>query len=212
VPLSENGEILHVFRESADFCEDLAAISRKLSWKTTDTMITATNMSAEKNGLVFISCGQCHHEERELGQALAAAVDELTEFQGYFAENQSSLDGLSRNLFRMLDRCSALVAVMHHRGEVQTPDGRHTRGSVWVEQEIAVAAFLRQAQNRDLQVAVYIQRGLKREGVRDQLQLNPVEFDTEAEVIADFRARLLDGRFTLVRLPPPKGADLPLEL
>jgi hypothetical protein len=81
---------------------------------------------------------------------------------------------------------------------------------VWVEQEIAIASFLRQAQNRNLQVAVYIQHGLKREGVRDQLQLNPVEFNTMDEVIADFRVRLLDGRFKPVRLPPPKEVDLEL--
>ena len=170
----------------------------------------ALDMSAERGGLVFISCGQYRPEEIELGRALAAAVDELTEFEGYYAQNQNSLEGLSSNIFKALDRCSGFVAVMHHRGDVQTPHGAHTRGSVWVEQEIAIAAFLRQAQNRNLQVAVYIQRGLKREGVRDQLHLNPVEFGTEAEVIDDFRARLLDGRFRPVRLPSPKDVGLQL--
>lgn len=164
----------------------------------------------ERQGLVFISCGQFRPAEIELGKALAAAVEELTDFEGYFAQNESSLDGLSRNILGALNRCSGFVGVMHHRGEVQTLHGKHTRGSVWVEQEIAIAAFLRQAQSRDVQVAVYIQRGLKREGVRDQLHLNPVEFDTDEEVIADFRARLQDGRFKPGRLPPPK--DVKLEL
>lgn len=167
-------------------------------------------MPSEKKGQVFISCGQYRPEEIKLGQDLAAAVNELTEFQGYFAQNETSLEGLSRNIFGALDRSSAFVAVMHHRGEVQTLRGNHTRGSVWVEQEIAIAAFLQQAHNRNLQVAVYAQRGVKREGVRDQLHLNPVEFDAEDEVVADFRARLLDGRFSPVRLPPPKDADLQL--
>jgi hypothetical protein len=32
---------------------------------------------------------------------------------------------------------------MHRRGNLTTPDGRTvTRGSVWIEQEIAIAAFM----------------------------------------------------------------------
>jgi hypothetical protein len=80
-------------------------------------------MSAEKKGLVFISCGQYVPEEIELGRVLA-----VTEFTGYFAQNQTSLEGLSRNIFDALDRCSAFVAVMHHRGDVQTLHGKHIRG------------------------------------------------------------------------------------
>src|ERR1700733_3045918 len=133
-------------------------------------------MATDKRGLVFISCGQYRPEEIKLGQGLAAIVDELTEFTGYFAQNQTSLEGLSRNIFGALNRCSGLVAVLHPRGEVDTPSGGDKRGSVWVEQEIAIAAFLKQALERNLEVAVYIQRGIQREGVRDQLHLNPVEF------------------------------------
>jgi hypothetical protein len=62
-------------------------------------------MADEKQGLVFISCGQYHPEEKKLGQDLAAAVSELTPFEGYFAENQNSLEGLSRNIFGALNRC-----------------------------------------------------------------------------------------------------------
>jgi hypothetical protein len=176
----------------------------------TEFSMAKSGASSEKKGLVFISCGQYRPEEIELGKALATAVDELTDFEGYFAQNQSSLDGLSRNIFGALNGCAGFVAVMHHRGEVQTLHGRHKRGSVWVEQEIAIAAFLRQAQDRDLQVAVYVQRDLKREGVREQLHLNPTEFDTEDEVVSDFRTRLQDGRFKPVRLPPPKNVKLEL--
>lgn len=167
-------------------------------------------MSGEKQGLVFISCGQYRQEEVKLGQELAAIVDELTEFNGYFAQNETSLEGLSRNIFGALNRSAGFVAVMHHRGNVETPDGKLVRGSVWVEQEIAIAAFLKQALERDLQVAVYAQRGIKREGVRDQLHLNPIEFNSEDEVLADFRARLKDGRFKPVRLPPAREVNLEL--
>jgi len=42
------------------------------------------------------------------------------------------------------------------------------------------------------------------------LHLNPIEFETEDEVLTDLRARLADGRFKPERLPPPKDVDLQL--
>jgi hypothetical protein len=146
--------------------------------------------------LVFISCGQYHPKEVQLGKDLATQVDELTQLEGYFAENRNTLAGLSNDIFRALEQCSAFVAVMHHRGEVETLEHqKHIRGSIWVEQEIAIAAFLTATRNRDIPVLLYTERGIKREGVREQLKLNPVEFDEEAEVLADFVRRLKSGTF-----------------
>jgi hypothetical protein len=82
-------------------------------------------MADGKQGRVFISCGQYSREEIKLGQDLAAAVDAETDFEGYFAQNQTSLEGLSRNILGALKSCVAFVAVLHHRGVV---DGRHIRG------------------------------------------------------------------------------------
>jgi hypothetical protein len=168
-------------------------------------------MAEEKQGLIFISCGQFRPEEKKLGRDLAKAITNLTKFQGYFAENQTSLEGLSQNSFGALNRCSGFVAVIHHRGEVQTMEGKHTRASVWVEQEIAIAAFLQQAQARKLEVAVYIQNGIKREGVREQLLLNAVGFDTENEVLADLTTRIKTGTFNPIRLSAPKEVGMRLE-
>lgn len=62
---------------------------------------------------------------------------------------------------------------MHPRGQVEGLGGnRHTRASVWIEQEIAIAAFLTATRNRDIPVLLYIQRGIKWEGVREQLSVN----------------------------------------
>ncbi len=100
------------------------------------------------------------------------------------------------DIFRALEQCTALVAVMHHRGEVETLNGqKHIRGSIWIEQEIAIAAFLTETRKREIPVLLYVQRGIKREGVREQLKLNPIEFDEESEVLADFAARLENGAF-----------------
>ena len=111
---------------------------------------------------VFISCGQYAQSEKALGKEICALITELTSFEPYFAENQTSLDGLTQNIFRALNDCVGLIAVMHHRGAVSTPDGDIVRGSVWIEQEVAIAAFLQQVVERDLRVRVYIEKGIQR--------------------------------------------------
>jgi hypothetical protein len=145
--------------------------------------------------LVFISCGQFHPHERVLGERLERAIGELPNCKGYFAQDQSSLQALSDHVFRALDRCVGLVAVMHSRGEVHTPTGWYVRGSVWIEQEIAIAAFVAAIRDKDIPVILYVQKGINREGVRDFLILNTVEFEEDSEVVTDFDSRLRDGRF-----------------
>jgi hypothetical protein len=145
--------------------------------------------------LVFISCGQYTDQERNLGKDLAAIVEELTPCEGYFADNQNSLLGLSQHIFGALNRAAGFIAVMHQRGRVETPSGGHIRGSVWVEQEIAIAAFLAQAQDKLLPTLVYIQKGIEREGVRQQLRLKPVEFETESQILADLREQITRRTF-----------------
>lgn len=159
-------------------------------------METLSMKSAERP-TVFISCGQYTSEEKQLGRDIAQLVGDLTNARGYFAENQSSLDGLSRNIMGALNNSAGFIAVMHHRGTVSTPGGDHIRGSVWVEQELAIASFLVQAQDKHMPVAVYIQNGIKREGIRDQLLLGATEFTEPAEVLEDFRGRVESGRFDI---------------
>jgi hypothetical protein len=159
--------------------------------------VQPTRSSIEGSPLIFISCGQYTAEEIGVGDRLARIVAEkLAPCQGYFAQNVNSLEGLSKNILGALNQCVGFVAVMHHRGNLTTPNGTHTRASVWVEQELAIAAFLTQAQQRPLAVAAYIQRGIKREGIRDQLHLNPTEFDNPDEIIRDFELRIADHRFS----------------
>jgi len=152
---------------------------------------------AQQQPLVFISCGQWHPHEKDLGQKLLRAVNETAPLKGYFAEYQSSLSNLSRHIFEALDQCVALVAVMHERGRVATPSGELTRASVWIEQEIAIAAFLTERLDRKIEIASYIKRGVCLEGLRSQLILNPIEFDTEDEVLTHFKS-LLPGWKALV--------------
>ena len=138
--------------------------------------------------LVFISCGQVTEQESRLGMAAAELVRQLTPYDPYFAENQSSLEGLTKNILGALNRSVGLIAIMHPRGAMAFPDGRHqTRASVWIEQEIAIAAFIVQVLGRSLRVVAYIHKDIAREGMREELQLNPVVFQHDDEVLAHLR-------------------------
>ena len=142
----------------------------------------------QSSNIVFISCGQYTEEEKRLGRKVAGLVSELTPFTPYFADFQSSLEALTENILGRLHKCVGFIAIMQPRGDVVYPGGtRHTRGSVWIEQEIAIAAFVVQVLNRPVNVAAYIHRSIKREGIRDQLHLNPVAFGGDDEVLDSLR-------------------------
>jgi len=159
------------------------------------------NESRIKAPIIFISCGQCTPQEIKLGQDLEAAVNGLPDCKGYFAQNQGSLEAVSRHILGALDRAVGFVAVLHPRGEVLARETEssarvsHVRGSVWVEQEIAIAAFLAQVHRRDIPALVYAHETIKREGLREQLKLEPLTFKEEQEVLEDFRDRLRSGKF-----------------
>jgi hypothetical protein len=140
--------------------------------------------------IVFISCGQYTGPEKALGIQIANLVKELTPFEPYFAEQVSDLDGLTRNIFAKLNEAVGFICVLHHRGEVKTLDGDLIRASVWIEQEIAIAAFIHQILGHRLLVEAFAKRGLSFEGIRRQVLLNPKWFDSEAEVISQLRSAL----------------------
>jgi len=109
----------------------------------------------EKRKSVFISCGQFTEEERALGKRVSELVSECTPFEGYFAENQTTLATLTENVLRRLYDSVGLIVIMHHRGMVEVPGRKLTRASVWIEQEVAVATLMQQILKRPLHVALF---------------------------------------------------------
>jgi len=136
----------------------------------------------EQRKTVFISCGQYTDEEKELGKSVSELVTKTTLFEGYFAQNETTLETLSENVLRRLYESVGLIVIMHHRGKIE--DRKIIRASVWIEQEVAIATLMQQILGRPLHVALFIQHGIAIEGVRQQIQLNPIEFTTNDEVIA----------------------------
>jgi hypothetical protein len=140
--------------------------------------------------LVFISCGQFSPEEKQLGTAVCNLVDSIPGLEGYFADQQSSPEGLSKHIFGALERAAGFIAVMHPRGEV-TLGGTHTRASVWIEQEIAIVSYIQATRGEGgPKVAAYARKGIHREGVRDTIILNPKEFETNDDVLEDLKKKL----------------------
>jgi hypothetical protein len=132
---------------------------------------------------VFISCGQYTADEKALGKQVCELVRTLSH-EPYFAENQNSLKGLHENILAKLYECTGFITIMHPRGEVQySAKAKHIRGSVWIEQEIAIAAFITHCMGRKIEVAAFIHEDIRREGIRDLLHLNPIQFRTNEEVL-----------------------------
>lgn len=152
-------------------------------------------------GLVFVSCGQVTDAEKTLGTRVCELVREMTPHEPYFAENQNSLEAFTTNILGSLDNAVGLIAIMHPRGVVTFPDNhQEVRGSVWIEQEIAIAAYITQILKRPLNIAPYIHRSVRREGMRDQLLLNAVPFVDDSEILIHLRDVL------------PSWKDLPASL
>jgi hypothetical protein len=140
---------------------------------------------SESRKTVFISCGQFTDDERDLGKQACELVKELTPFEGYFAQNQTTLKTLSGNILTRLYESVGLIVIMHHRGKIEGYD--INRASVWVEQEVAIATLMEQVLRRPLHAALFVQHGITLEGLRRYIQFNANEFIKSEEVIVKLR-------------------------
>jgi len=139
---------------------------------------------------IFISCGQHTPAERQLGNDIAALVQELTGHGAFFADQVQDLGGLDTNILNALRDCLALIVVMHPRGTITHEGSARVRASVWIEQEIAIATYIQRIDKRPLPIIAFIHRDVGREGIRDILSLNPIPFGGDADVLGMLRKRL----------------------
>lgn len=110
--------------------------------------------------ILFISCGQHAAKEKQLGASITKLVKQLRpDVKPYFAEDQSSPEGVTTNILNALHQAAGFVCIMHKRGDISVPDGETVvRGSVWIEQEIAIIACIREILKRPLPIFFYKQR------------------------------------------------------
>lgn len=134
---------------------------------------------------IFVSCGQFTEAEKNLGKAIVEITRSITNTETFFAEQVQDLNGLESNILEALRDCIGFITVLHPRGEILRPDRSiFTRASVWIEQEIAIATYIRLIEKRTIPVIAFIHESVGREGIRDLLHLNPIRFNSESEVLA----------------------------
>jgi hypothetical protein len=115
---------------------------------------------------VFISCGQFSDAERRLGRQIAEKIRVLTDLEPFFADEVQDLNGLDANILNALRNCVAFITVLHPRGEIRRPDGSVlVRGSIWIEQEIAIATYIQRVENRQLPIVAFKHKLVGLEGI-----------------------------------------------
>ena len=109
--------------------------------------------------LIFVCHGQLP-DEKPNGLKLVELINSTDGFKAFFAENVHDTNALSEHIFSNLERCDGFLAVMHQRGEVTFPVGRLIRGSVWIQQELAIVSFLNYGRpsSRRIKVRVFAKR------------------------------------------------------
>jgi hypothetical protein len=169
-------------------------------------------MAASKRGIIFVSCGQLDPSEIRLGDEVCDLIREITPHDPYFAKQQTNLEDLTKNILGNLDRAVGLIAIMHPRGVVTYTDAKgtvhsHTRSSIWIEQEIAIATFITQIIKRPIEIAAFLHSDIQLEGMREKLLLNPQIFKTNSEVVEHLRPKLENWK-TLA--PSPSDSEVAL--
>ena len=122
-----------------------------------------------KRARVFISCGQNTQEEKQIGIQLS---DDFRDrgFKPYFAEEVHTPEGITNNVFNALKESEYFVCVLTPRTGSQT-------GSLFIQQELAIASFLQ------IPTLLFRFGEIKLEGVAKYLILNPIPVATVDELL-----------------------------
>jgi hypothetical protein len=148
--------------------------------------------------LIFVSCGQQTDDEKKLGTSVKQLIDSKSGYKAYFAEYVQSLDGLSKNVFDGLRRCSGLIAFLHERGFVK--QGGETwgyRSSVWVNQEIAILAYRKQFEGIEIPILIFKNEKVRLEGAMTSLIVNPKPMKSESEILKEIDSWMNSTDFPL---------------
>lgn len=123
---------------------------------------------------VFISCGQATDREKKIGLAVEAYFKDERKFETYFAERVHLSDALTENIFSCLAQSEYFIFIDFKRDKIE---GNDYRGSLFVNQEIAIATFLK------LQGLGFYEKGVKREGILNYHIYNAFPFEDGTEIL-----------------------------
>ncbi|HEV7671022.1 MAG TPA: hypothetical protein VGS22_21100 [Thermoanaerobaculia bacterium] len=151
-----------------------------------------------EKSLIFVSCGQCTDEEKNLGKAIQRVIDQSSDLKSYFAESVHDLESLDRHVFGALRDCVGGVIVMHPRGRVldATSNEWGIRSSVWINQEIAILAYRRMFEGLEIPTIVFADSRVRLEGAMTTLIVNPRILGKTDEVLRKIKDWLDAANFS----------------
>jgi len=118
---------------------------------------------------VFISCGQTTQEEKTIGTKLVSYFTKRG-FDAYFAEEVHNSLALTQSIYSNIRTSEYFVCVNFDR-----KDSKY--GSLFVQQELAIASFL------ELPLVAFHQPKIKLGGVAQYLHVNSIEFNSFKDII-----------------------------
>lgn len=126
---------------------------------------------------VFISCGQRTEREKSIGLEVDRYFRELG-FETYFAIKVHSPEALTEHIFAYLKESEYFVFIDFKREKISDEE---FRGSLFVNQEIGIATFLK------IPGIGFYEEQVKREGILDFQIYNAFPFKGSTEIIAKLK-------------------------
>lgn len=123
---------------------------------------------------VFISCGQRDEREKEIGIEIDKYFKETRHFDTFLAAETHSNEALTECIFRQLEESEYFIFIDPKREEI----GQGLwRGSLFVNQEIALASYL------EIPSLGFSEEGVSREGIAGFQILNPIPFSNKEDIL-----------------------------
>jgi len=139
-------------------------------------------MNAELRPKIFISCGQHSDEERGIARQIADELSKLG-FEPYVAVVEQTVEGLKNNLFRQLETSEYFLFIDFKREPIACSADH--RGSLFTNQELAIASFL------GLEAIGFQEVGVRQfDGMIGVMQFNAESFSDRSDLVNRVLARV----------------------
>lgn len=139
---------------------------------------------------LFISCGQ-HGEEKNIGNYIVEQINMIFQekVDVFFAEKEYTAEALTDILFKKIRDCDGFIAIRNPRetiGKNSKGSKEECRNSLFVEQEIAIASFLKKDKIRVFEKKMNGKQ-FKKEGLFYYLLNRTMEFKEKKDIISKLK-------------------------
>lgn len=192
--------------ELPEFIREYATENKKespgdLTVKVFDNVTTKDKK--EDKGLIFIACGQLTAEEIELGGQVRNLLEEYG-IDVFLAEAANDLTDLNSHIFKNLNDCTGFIAILHKRNKL---NGQYDT-SVWINQEVAIAAYLRSQQSKEIPSLILYEDCAEKEGLIRYTIANPPTFNSNGEALSKIEKWIKSQNFSYKKRSPEIDIDL----